>query len=394
MSESYAVLRQKFAWEMPSASWYVPRREEFLEEIIAELSSGADTGVLWVTGPNGGGLSTQLARLGEELTDRGWKPVRVSLLGRAEPGRAIGPTGMMLVTAFWLLRALPEGTHGLDNAAERVARRLTEALTVLCMIPGKRASADWVNGLGQALFLTIQRLKDPTFREQVETEPSVPSADCAELIGALAKLLGATGKVALIVDDANELDLQNNADRLITRCASFWQTLPVRAVVTYPRRLDYSRDFAVASAREPRIALRPLPEAGRADFHHEVLKRRLPDLEAPASWVAAADELAHGNTSEFLELVAGALRLARARGEQLGRQHLDSAASRRGLELKRLVSGDAALQRLVQRGDGTDLEEIAARWLGVRALMEVGEDAALRIHPALAAQLSGSEERN
>ncbi|MCA9629384.1 MAG: hypothetical protein KC766_17035, partial [Myxococcales bacterium] len=381
MSDSFARLRQKLAWEEATERWYVPRDENFLEEIIAELGAGRRSGVLWVTGPSGGGLSTQLARLSEELTNRGWRPLRVSLLGRAEPGRSVGPTGMLMLTLFWLMRALPEGSHRLTPAADRTAHRLIEALRALCMVPAPRGQTDWTNSLGHALYLAIQRLKDPGFREEIETDSNLPIADFAELVGCVAKLQESQGEVVMIVDDANELDQGNNADRLMPRCASLWQSLPVRVVMTHPRRLEYSEDFAFAAAGDPRIVLRPLPHEGRVEFHQRVLERRLPAVQLESAWVELADESTHGNTAEFLDLVARALCLAQARGEQPTREHLVVAGRRRGGELRRLLAGAGALRELLRRDRAGSLDEVAKRWLGLRALLEVGDDATLRVHP-------------
>ncbi|MCA9640852.1 MAG: hypothetical protein KC492_09155, partial [Myxococcales bacterium] len=161
-----------------------------------------------------------------------------------------------------------------------------------------------------------------------------------------------------------------------------------------PRRLDYSKDFAYVTSREPRIALRPLPVSGRAEFHHEVFKRRMSRVALEPSVVAAADQLASGNTAEFLDLIANALRTAAARGEQPSLHHVDAVGKRRGEELRRLVVGGGALREFQALARDGSLEELAAPWLGVRAVVEDGDAATLRIHPGLATEIAAKETQD
>lgn len=375
------------AWSEPSEAWYVEPGSGLQDDILAELSGGRKHGVTWVTGPAGGGLSSELARLAERVDEHGWLAVRASMLARGEPGRELSPSPGLLILAFWLLRAFPDESASarLEHLLEQRVIRMTERLRELCMIPAPRGKVEWVNGLGRSLFMAIGRMRDPDFRAELEADLVLRPAECADLVGGLIGVLERErGKrVVVFLDDANEVDQGQAADRLITRCISMWQTLPARIVMTYPRRLDYTPDFVFGVARDPRFELETRGEnAGRA-FLRSMLMRRVGSLELSDALVDDVYAATLGNPGEAVRLLTDALRLCVARGQSLAAEHLAEARGRRGASLRRLVGGPAQQRGLLEIERSGQVEADSAGWFGVRVLLEAGAAGRVHVHPAL-----------
>ncbi len=380
------------AWESPTSEWRVEREGAFQRALLHEIVTGPERQTLWVTGPSGGGLSTELAATAEELTRRGLFPVRASLLGRLTPALDSGPTSAFLLLLFWVLRAFP--AEGLTEVGigkmESALLRVVEHLRELTHLPQITARQHWSSLLGQTLYVTVGLLRDPKWRAQLEEDPVLRPAWTAELVSALLERLAqvVARRVILLVDDLNQMDLHLNADRLLVDSAALWRSLPGAVVLTYPRRLALSATFPHALGASRQVSLEPVSPDDAEAFVSALMARRAPELAADAQLLSWAASEGLGNPAESSRLVLDAAALAAVRGTPIHEALLREVAERRGRELMSPLSEPQRAALLeVERWGSFPVEYPS--WLASRLVLEQGAPSRARVHPSVVRLLPG-----
>ncbi|MBX3184452.1 MAG: hypothetical protein KIT72_02260 [Polyangiaceae bacterium] len=375
------------AWEAPTSTWRADREAHFQRALLHEIVSGPEQQTLWVTGPAGGGLSTELAATAEELARRGLFPVRASLLGRLTPALDSGPTSAFLLLLFWVLRAFP--SEGITDVSigkmEAPLLRLVEHLRGTIHLPQITARQHWSGLLGQTLYVAAGLLRDPKWRAQLEEDPALRPAGTVDLVSALLERLAqvVSRRVVLLVDDTNRMDLHLNADRVLTESAALWRSLPGTVVLAYPRRLELGAAFPHVLGTSRRVSLESVSLAAAPAFLSALIARRAPELPLDARHVAWATSQSLGNPAEFLRLVLDAAQLAHARGVAIDEALEREVEERRAWELvSRLGDEQRALLIEIERSGRLPTEHPA--WLAARLVLEQGGPTRARVHPSVA----------